>query len=210
MDSAGGQILLATSNPGKLREIRAVLEQGTHRIEFVSLADLSTVPPEPAETGATFAANARLKAIYYSTRTGLRTLADDSGLEVDALGGEPGVRSARFAGVAGRPRAEIDAANNRKLIERVRGIPADRRTARFRCVLALADGERIVAETEGTIEGRIIDEPRGGGGFGYDPHFFVESLGCTTAELSAADKNRVSHRGQALRKMAEVIVSLMR
>ena len=125
-------------------------------------------------------------------------------------GSLPGVRSARYAGVEGRPRAEIDAANNRKLIERLREVPAERRTARFRCVLVLADGERILARAQGAIAGRIIDEPHGTGGFGYDPHFFVDRLGCTTAELSAEEKNRVSHRGSAVRAMAPLIADLLR
>jgi XTP/dITP diphosphohydrolase len=103
----------------------------------------------------------------------------------------------------------VDRANNEKLIRELRGVPAERRTARFRCALALADGGRILATAEGAIEGVIIDEPRGGGGFGYDPHFFVPSLGRTTAELAAEDKNRISHRGQALRAMRSQLVALL-
>jgi len=208
------RILVATGNPGKLREITAVLEGAFAGIAvphvWLSLADLSPATPEPEETGVTFAENARLKARYYAARTGAWTLADDSGLEVDALDGAPGVRSARFADCPPDwPRSQADAANNRKLVELLRGVPAQRRTARFRCVLALADGDRILAEACGTIEGRIIDEPRGTGGFGYDPHFFVDALGCTTAELSPAQKNAVSHRGNAARGMAERLRALL-
>ncbi|MCK6458027.1 MAG: RdgB/HAM1 family non-canonical purine NTP pyrophosphatase [Phycisphaerae bacterium] len=213
-DAAPRRILIATGNPGKLREIVAVLtEPGAgdvlSRVEWLGLTDLPRHVPEPPETETTFAGNAAAKAMYYARETGLWTLADDSGLEVDALDGAPGVTSARYAGVAGE-RTVVDAANNRKLVAALAGVPAERRTARFRCALALCNGRRIVATAEGVVHGRIIDQPRGRGGFGYDPHFLIDELGRTTAELSAEEKNRVSHRGRAVREIRERLVEGLR
>lgn len=210
MSQAGPvEILIATANPGKAREIEAVLNQAFADarpepvIRWRTLRELPAPITEPEEDRDTFAGNAARKARHYSTKTGLWTLADDSGLEVDALGGAPSVRSARYADLPETAsRAVRDPANNRKLLEQLKGVPVERRTARFRCALALADGDRLLATAEGAIEGRIIDEPRGDGGFGYDPHFLVPALGKTTAELSAAQKNRISHRGRALRAMS--------
>lgn len=211
-------ILIATANPGKAREIEAVLEEPAApgalgeavQVRWHTLADWPEPIEEPDENGATFLENAVLKARYYSRASGLWTLADDSGLEVDALGNEPGVRSARFAEAPqGASRDQRDRANNRKLIECLLGVPPERRIARYRCVLALADGDRILATTEGTLEGRIIDEPRGSGGFGYDPHFLLPELGRTTAELSAEHKNRISHRGVALRALRKKLADLL-
>ncbi|MCH7701558.1 MAG: XTP/dITP diphosphatase [Planctomycetes bacterium] len=194
-------IVLATTNPGKLREVAAVLNVAGVRV--LSLADFPAYP-EPVEDGTTFAANAALKACYYSRMTGHWALADDSGLVVDALDGAPGILSARYAGPA-----SDDQANNAKLVHALAGIPDDRRSARFRCALALADGQTVLATAEGIIEGRIIDHPRGLNGFGYDPHFLVPELDLTTAELSPEDKNRRSHRGQALRLILPKIASLL-
>ena len=194
-------IVLATTNPGKLREVAAVLNVAGTRM--LSLADFPAYP-EPVEDGTTFAANAALKACYYSRMTGHWALADDSGLVVDALDGAPGILSARYAGPA-----SDDQANNAKLVHALAGIPDDRRSARFRCAVALADGPTILATAEGVIEGRIIDHPRGRNGFGYDPHFLVPELDLTTAELSPEDKNRRSHRGQALRLILPKIASLL-
>lgn len=213
------EILIATSNPGKFREIVAVLEgeeggpdearDSGRRIRWRCLAQLPAAIPEPIEDGATFAENAAKKAIHYSTASGLITLADDSGLEVDALDGAPGVRSARYAGLApDAPREQSDRANNAKLIAALADVPPERRTARFRCALALAQGDRVLATAEGVIEGVIIDVPRGSNGFGYDPHFRVPSIVKTTAELAPDEKNRISHRGQALRAMAEKLKAL--
>jgi XTP/dITP diphosphohydrolase len=210
------QILIATGNPGKFREISAVLSQawgagGAPPVQWVSLGDLSKQAPEPDEDQETFAGNAALKARYYSRASGLWTLADDSGLVVDALYGAPGVYSARYGGSpAGSPRDAVTQANNLKLIGALAGVPAEKRTARFRCALALADGDRILAISEGAIEGRIIDEPRGSNGFGYDPHFFIPDLGQTMAELESEHKNRISHRGQALRTMLETLQQMFR
>ena len=183
-------ILLATTNPGKLREVKAVL--AGLPVRLVGLADFPDMP-EPVEDAPTFEGNARIKALYYADQTGVCALADDSGLEVDALDGAPGVHSARYAGVGAG-----NAANNAKLIEALQSTPQERRTARFRCVVVLARAKEVLAVGRGAIEGVIIDEPRGANGFGYDPHFFVPSLGRTTAELPPEHKNRISHRGRAL------------
>jgi len=214
--SATREILIATANPGKFREITAVLgapddAYPSLSVRWRSLADLAAAFPEPEETGTTFAENAALKARYYSRKTGLWTLSDDSGLEVDALGGAPGVVSARYAGVSSPGQREVaDQANNRKLVMALTGIPPEQRTARFRCCLALAEGDAILAQSEGVIEGIILDNPRGLGGFGYDPHFLVPRLGKTTAELSLEEKNRLSHRGQALRAFRGQLARLLR
>jgi len=183
-------ILIATTNPGKLREVKAVLE--ALPVRLVGLADFPGIP-EPVEDAPTFEGNARIKALYYAGHTGVWALADDSGLEVDALNGAPGVYSARYGGADGG-----DAANNAKLIEALQGTPLKRRTARFRCLIVLARPDEVLAVGRGAVEGVILDEPRGANGFGYDPHFFVPSLGKTTAELPPAHKNRISHRGRAL------------
>ncbi len=192
-------LLLATRNAGKIREIRELSARSG--LAWRGLDEFPAVAEAP-EHGATLAENARAKALYYSAATGLPALADDSGLEVDALGGRPGVDSAVFAG---QPRD--DAANNRKLIELLRGVAEGHRSARFRCCMALCEGGRIVLETSGTVEGRIVDEPRGTNGFGYDPHFFVPQLGRTLAELPSEQKNAISHRGQALREMLRLIAA---
>lgn len=206
------EILIATGNPGKFREIVQVLASDDCRIavRWCSLPDLPQTIPAPVEDGATFPENAVLKARHYARASGLWTLADDSGLEVDALGGAPGVISARYAGTSeGTPRHEVDRANNRRLITELRVIPSEQRTARFRCVLALADGEHVLATTEGAVEGKIIDQPRGNNGFGYDPHFLIPSLDRTMAELPPGEKNLISHRGQALRRMREKLLALL-
>lgn len=194
-------ILVATTNRGKQREIATVMNDLP--VAWVALADLPPMP-ECVEDGTTFEANAHKKALYYAGLTGLWTLADDSGLEVDALGGEPGVNSARFAG---EPKS--DPANNDKLVSLLTGVPAERRTARFRCTLVLVGDQRVLACTTGTVEGVIVDEARGSNGFGYDPHFLVPALGRTMAEIPAEHKNRISHRGQALGAMCEQVRRLL-
>ena len=209
-------ILLATSNPGKLREIRATM--GDLAVQWITLKDLPATLEPAAETGDTFAANAIQKASYYSRAAGelagsspLWTLADDSGLEVDWLGGAPGVRSARYAGLdsdeVGREKA--DAANNARLIRELADVPESQRTARFRCALALVDGDRVLAETSGVVEGRILLAPRGQNGFGYDPLFFIDAMNCTTAELAEEQKNAISHRGQAVRAMHPLLERIL-
>jgi XTP/dITP diphosphohydrolase len=201
------EILVATGNPGKAREIREIVEEqrpglcGLIRWRFLS--DFGDLPPA-VEDGPDFRANAEIKARHYAQLTGMWTLADDSGLEVDALGGEPGVLSARYAG---SPRS--DQANNARLISRLAGVPAGQRSARFRCVVVLHDGERTLAEAEGSVEGRIVDEPRGQNGFGYDPHFWIPSAGMTAAELPPERKNAISHRGQALRRLRDQLAEFL-
>ena len=195
-------LLIATSNPGKHREVSAILEDLPLHLE--SLADHPPLP-EPVEDGATFEQNAERKALHYAELTGRWTLADDSGLMVDALDGAPGVYSARYAG------PENDAAaNNAKLIEALAGIAAARRSARFYCAIALADGSTVLAVTSGTWEGRILETPRGVRGFGYDPLFFVSSQNMTAAEMDSTLKNRLSHRAHALRRMREILLTLLR
>ncbi len=194
------RVLIATSNQGKLAEIKAVM-QGLS-VEWCCLADLPSFP-DAVEDGETFAANADKKALHFAQNAGMWTLADDSGLEVDALDGAPGVRSARYSDSGN------DADNNRKLVRALSGVDAEQRTARFVCCLSLAKPGAVLARTRGQIEGRIIDEPRGHNGFGYDPHFWVPELHRTTAELAPDHKNRVSHRGQALRLMVTQLESLV-
>lgn len=192
--TARRRIVVATSNPGKVREIAEILADAP--VELVLLESFGDLP-DVVEDGDTFMANAIKKALHFAKLTGEWTLADDSGLEVDALGGAPGVYSARYAG-----EPKDDAANNRKLIAGLRGVPQEQRTARFRCAAVIADGKRVIASAEGTVEGVIVDEPRGANGFGYDPHFFIPFLGRTTAELDPDHKNRISHRGQAVAELA--------
>lgn len=194
------KLVIATSNPHKVEEIQAVL--GQVGIECVPLGDAGI--PEPEEDGATFEENARIKAVAYAKALGVTVLADDSGLEVDALGGAPGVHSARYAGI-GETRAERDAANNAKLLRALEGVPQARRTARFVCVLSVArpDGS-IVAEARGHFEGFIGEAPRGANGFGYDP-LLVLADGRTSAELTSAEKNARSHRGNALRTLVRCL-----
>ncbi len=191
------RLLIATTNPGKLREVRAMLEGLP--VQVVTLDDYPNVPAA-IEDQDTFEANARLKALHYARLTDCLTLADDSGLEVDALGGAPGVHSARYAG-----EACDQAANNAKLVAALSGVVPQRRTARFRCAMALARGDRILATAAGKIEGVIVDEPRGSNGFGYDPHFLVPDCGMTAAEMAPAQKNRISHRGHALQAIRPAI-----
>ena len=188
------KITIATSNPHKVDEISATL--GLLGITCVALG--RTDIPEPEEDGATFEENARIKAIAYARALGETVLADDSGLEVDALGGAPGVHSARYAGI-GATREERDRANNAKLLRALESVPDALRTARFVCVLSIARADgTIVAESRGTFEGVIGRAPRGTNGFGYDPLLILED-GRTSAELSSVEKNARSHRGNALR-----------
>jgi len=187
------RLLLATGNPGKVREIRRALEGLP--LEVVSLDDVLPVPP-PAERGKTFAENARAKVLYYSQRWPGPVVAEDSGLEVEALDGAPGVRSARFS--APRP---SDEKNIRKVLRLLAGIPRPRRKARFVCVMVLAVRGRIVGEFRGEVRGRIGLAPRGASGFGYDPLFYYPPLGKTFAELPPDVKNGISHRGRAVRKL---------
>lgn len=190
-------ILLATNNQGKVQELEKLL--GDLPFNVKSLRDFPQIG-EIEEDGESFAENALIKARAGARATGLLTLADDSGLEVDVLQGEPGVRSARFAG-----EPKDDGRNNAKLLELLKDIPLYRRAARFKSVIALVmpDGEEFV--TEGTCEGLISLEPKGQGGFGYDPLFYVPDYDKTFAELSLDEKNAISHRGKALRAAAAML-----
>jgi XTP/dITP diphosphohydrolase len=193
-------VIFATSNPHKVEEARAIL--APLGIEVQSLVDLGCTLAEPEEDGASFEDNARLKARYYAQHLGATCLAEDSGLEVDALGGAPGVYSARYAGATG-DRAQRDRANNERLLREMRDVPAAQRSARFVCALVLAEPSgRIVAEARGSYAGVIAEQPRGERGFGYDPLLFLPDRGCTSAELSASEKHARSHRGVALRQLA--------
>lgn len=190
------KIVLASGNAGKLRELAAILAPLGHEVLPQSSFGIET----PPETGTTFLENALLKARHAASGSGLPALADDSGIEVDALGGRPGVYSARYAG-----ERATDLANLEKLLEELRGTSPEKRTARYRCVIVLArsasDAHPLIAL--GTWEGRILIAPRGTGGFGYDPIFQPAGLTVTAAELSAGEKNSRSHRGQALRALVE-------
>lgn len=212
------KLLIATSNPHKIEEIMAVVNETGAGLELASLKDAGVDVPEPIEDQDTFEGNALLKAEYYAKASGLPCLADDSGLEVDALGGAPGVISARYSGVTGG-REVVDPANNKKLLAELGDAPADQRTARFVCAMALVwpDGSRGPIVLRGTFEGRIItpdqaddpDQPhlgRGGNGFGYDPLFWLEDRGCTSAELAPEAKNAISHRGDATRKLIAALM----
>ena len=191
------RLLIATSNPGKVREFREML--GGADFLFGDLSDHPNFVPVD-ETGATFLENASLKAAGYARQFKSWALADDSGLEVDALGGSPGVHSARWAQLNDAGRGDAD--NNALLLRQLESVPDERRSARFVCVLALADPDgRIILTARDTVEGRILRSPRGHNGFGYDPLFFIDATGQTTAELSPTRKHAISHRGKALRRM---------
>jgi XTP/dITP diphosphohydrolase len=193
----------ATSNPGKLRDF-AIAAAEEHAISILPLPGLDRIAPPP-EDEPTFEGNARLKAIYYSRfLPGTIVLGDDSGLEVDALDSEPGVRSARYAADAefvADTDTNTDQRNNLYLLRRLDGAPAGQRSGRYRCVLAAArDGECLLT-ADGLVEGQILTSPRGEGGFGYDPLFYLPELGKTMAEIDLATKHRLSHRGRALRAL---------
>jgi XTP/dITP diphosphohydrolase len=187
-------VVLASDNVGKLREINQLLAS----LEFAVVPQARFQVPAAAETGLTFVENALLKARNAAQHSGHAAIADDSGLEVDALGGAPGVRSARYAGIGAS-----DAANLRKVLTELRDVPDEKRGARFQCVMVYVctadDPTPIVAH--GTWEGRLLFEPVGSNGFGYDPIFFVPGHGCSSAQLAPEIKNRLSHRGQALRQL---------
>jgi XTP/dITP diphosphohydrolase len=199
-DARRKPLVIATSNPGKLREFRELLAELP--FDVVAYGDLGREAPE--ETGASFLENALLKARHAAKVAGMAAIADDSGLEVDALGGAPGIYSARYAGVGAD-----DAANNAKLLAALEATPVHARSARYRCVLAFVAGDSDPAPltAEGVWEGLIIDEPRGSAGFGYDPYFWLPDLQRTAAELAPADKNRRSHRGAALRALREQLTA---
>lgn len=195
------QLLLATKNRGKLAELRALLADLP--VEVLSLAEALPGRPQAVEDGATFVDNARLKARAAASASNMMTIAEDAGLEVDALGGRPGVRSARFA-----KEGATDVENNAALLEALEDVEDERRSARFRSVMVLidpgGDGEVVV---EGRCEGMIARRPSGAGGFGFDPLFVVSGLGRSMAELSSEEKNRVSHRSRALAALRPAIAA---
>lgn len=192
--------VLASSNQGKLRELAAILSPLGYELVTQSSLGIDT----PPETGVTFAENALLKARHASSLSGLPALADDSGIEVDALDGRPGVYSARYAG-----EHATDQANLEKMLDELRGVPDERRTARYQCVIAFVrtgdDPAPLLAQ--GTWEGSVLAQPRGTGGFGYDPIFQPTGLAQTAAELSSQEKNQRSHRGKALRELVRLLRS---
>jgi XTP/dITP diphosphohydrolase len=192
------RIVLATSNPGKVREFERLLAEGGLPLSIVGLTEVGL--SAPPETGVTFAENAILKARNAAAGSGLPALADDSGLEVDALDGAPGVYSARYAGEGAG-----DEANRQRLIAELARVPETARTGRFRCAIAVALPDGTVETVEGACEGRLITEPRGTEGFGYDPLFLLPERGLTLAELSLAEKNRISHRAQATTRALPVL-----
>jgi XTP/dITP diphosphohydrolase len=198
VDDGRETLLIATRSHGKLNELVSLLDGVPFRC--VSLEEAG-IPEEVPETGSTLEENAAIKADGYARLSGMLTLADDTGLEVDALGGEPGVRSARYAPGSSQDRIDF-------LLRNLGNVdPADM-SARFRCVIAIASPGASAALYEGVCEGRILRDARGGGGFGYDPIFFVPELGKTMAELTTEEKNRVSHRGIAARKAAMALMSM--
>lgn len=194
------RVLIATSNPGKLRDFAAAA--AAHGIEIVPVPAIDKLPAV-VEDGASFDANARKKAEHYSQyMLGELVLADDSGLMVDALGGAPGVRSARYAAAAGQANAS-DVSNNRRLLRELEAVPDNERTGQFVCAIAAARDGRTLAAFHGAAQGRILRAARGSGGFGYDPLFYFPPLDKTFAELTEEEKAKVSHRGAAFRKFLE-------
>jgi XTP/dITP diphosphohydrolase len=192
------RIVLVTKNRGKLREIKECL-RGLDA-ELLSLEDFPeiTLPPEG---GRSFTENAKLKARFVSLKTGLAAIADDSGLSVGFLGGRPGVLSARYAG-----KNTSDRENREKLLKELKGVPMEKRKARFRCVIAFCEPSGKVHTFTGEAAGLITERPKGAAGFGYDPVFFVPSIAKTFAELRPAEKNRISHRGRALKKFRDYLL----
>ncbi len=198
------KLLIATSNKGKIREFREML--GQDRFTWTDLSEHREIP-SVEETGATFRANACLKATSYAKALGLWAMADDSGLEVDAIGGTPGVHSARWAEMNHAGKGDAD--NNALLLKQLHDVPDEQRTARFVCALALSNPQgQIILTVRDTVEGRIIRAPRGTNGFGYDPLFYFDEFACTTAELPSEKKHEISHRGKALRRMRELMDEL--
>lgn len=200
------RLLFATRSSGKQEEARRLFEGSGIEIVFPEQAGVfPSTEEDRLELADSFAANARAKAEYFARQTGLPTVADDSGLEVLSLGGEPGVRSRRWAGAEGTE-AQVSEANNAHLLKRLRGAPETRRRARYRCVLVLYRTARGFPETfEGACNGRILEAPRGTGGFGYDPLFLSDELDKTFGEATAAEKDAVSHRGRAIASLREAL-----
>jgi XTP/dITP diphosphohydrolase len=199
------KILVASTNPGKIAELRAMLDLD---VELLGLAEFPDIN-EIKEDGQTFAENARKKALGYARQTGLWTLADDSGLMVDALNSAPGVKSARFSGAKEKNRKLLDHKNMAKVLKLLEGTPREKRMGRFVCCLCLASPEGVLIETEGKLEGFIAEKEMGSNGFGYDPIFFVPKLNKTVAQLTREEKNAISHRGNAIRKLKPLLERLL-
>ncbi len=197
------KLLIATHNKGKIKELNALL--AAEGIDVIGL-DEAGVTFDVEETGTTFEANARLKAVQYAQATGLTTLADDSGLQIDALNGEPGVYTARYGG------AELTQTERMALVlDKLDGLEGAQRSARFRCAIVLANGEgEVVSVKEGVCEGEIAQTIAGAGGFGYDPIFYLPEHGITFAQMDKLPKNQISHRGQAVRAILPEIISSLR
>jgi XTP/dITP diphosphohydrolase len=193
-------LLLGSSNPGKLREMRQLLAGMPYRV--LGPADVG-LRDAPEETGTTFMENAILKARHYAEKSGLLVVADDSGLSVEALGGGPGLYSSRFGG-----EGATDEDRNRLLLDRLAGLPPERRGARFTSAVAAAGDGRVLFQAEENVEGRIVEAPRGGNGFGYDPVFFYPPFGKTFGEVSGEEKDRVSHRGKSFARLREFLRNL--
>jgi XTP/dITP diphosphohydrolase len=203
-------ILVATTNPGKVKELTTLLGRAV-KVNLISLDSFKDIE-DIKEDGDTFEENARKKAKGYAKKTGLWTLADDSGLVVDALDGAPGVKSARFSGekIKSEDRTLIDHRNIAKVLKMLDGVTEESRTARFICNLCLASTEEVLIETKGILEGFITGKEIGENGFGYDPIFFVSSLNKTVAQLTAEEKNAISHRGNAIREFKYKLEELMK
>jgi XTP/dITP diphosphohydrolase len=199
------EILIATTNPGKMAELCAMLDMD---LSWKSLADFPNLD-EVIEDGQTFAENARKKALQYAKQTHLWTIADDSGLIIDALNGQPGVKSARFSGAKDQDRTLIDHKNIAKVLELLKGVSEEKRTARFVCCLCLASPEKVLIETEGKLEGVITERQIGTNGFGYDPIVLMPHLNKTVAQLTAEGKNAISHRGNAIRNLKPLLNNLL-
>jgi XTP/dITP diphosphohydrolase len=190
-------LLVASTNPGKIREVREFLS--SLPLHILTLADFPGLGVSPEE-GRTFEENARGKSLFYSRATGIQVMAEDSGLEIDKLGGAPGVYSARFSGEAATDESNID-----KVLALLTGVPREERRARFVCCIALSLKERVLTEIRGTVEGLITEERRGASGFGYDPIFYYPPLDKTFAQMTPGEKNSVSHRGRALRQLRDFL-----
>ncbi|MHC4633309.1 MAG: XTP/dITP diphosphatase [Planctomycetota bacterium] len=200
------KILVATTNPGKAAELKAMLDLD---VNWLTLADFPDIP-EVKEDGTTFIENASKKALGYAKATGLWTIADDSGLVIDALDGAPGIESARFSGEKSADRTLIDHKNIAKVLSLLKGVLAEKRTARFVCSLCLANPDQALIQTQGALEGLITEEEIGENGFGYDPIFFVPNLKKTVAQLTREEKNAISHRGNAIRKLKPLLSQLLK
>ncbi len=201
------QILVATTNPGKMAELSEMLDVD---VNWLTLTDFPDVP-EVLEDGRTFEENAKKKALGYAKAAGCWTIADDSGLVIDSLDGAPGVNSARFSGekLPDQDRTLIDHRNIAKVLKLMQNVPPEKRTAKFVCSLCLADPQKVLIQTEGILQGIIAESPIGQNGFGYDPIFFIPHLNKTVAQLTPEQKNSISHRGSAIRKLKPILLNIL-